>query len=272
MSLIQCIILGIIAGCTGVLGAWGTSVANYTFSRPLVGALLVGIVLGDIQGAILIAIPMQIIYIALVTPGGTVAADLRAVTYIGIPLAYVAAKSQGLDFSGAEAYGLAGAFGALVGTVGTVMFYGTAMMNLLWQHYGWAQLDKGNYKIVGKVDALFPLISQIVINVIPTILILNVGSNAIASFKEALPMGSWYMKTLFTIGSLLPAVGIAILLKSVVTKTSDLLFFVFGFALAAAMGVSLLAATAIGGVFAYLNYRLATIHSAGPVISDEEDI
>ncbi len=33
---------------------------------------------------------MQLVYIALVTPGGTVSADVRAVSYIGIPLAMVA--------------------------------------------------------------------------------------------------------------------------------------------------------------------------------------
>ena len=40
---------------------------------------------------------MQVVYIALVTPGGTVSADVRAVSYIGIPLAMIAVKSLGLD-------------------------------------------------------------------------------------------------------------------------------------------------------------------------------
>jgi len=47
-----------------------------------------------------IGIPMQVMWIALVTPGGTVASDLRAVSYIGIPLAYVGAKAAGMDFGG----------------------------------------------------------------------------------------------------------------------------------------------------------------------------
>ena len=50
------------------------------------------------------------------------------------------------------------------------------------------------------------------------------------------------MKTLFTVGSLLPAVGIAILLKQVATKPVDILVFVFGFTLAACMGLNLIAA------------------------------
>ena len=71
---------------------------------------------------------MQLVYIALVTPGGTVSADVRAVSYIGIPLAMVAIKSQGLALTSADAANLAKSMGTLVGTVGTVLFYGTATL------------------------------------------------------------------------------------------------------------------------------------------------
>ena len=88
-------------------------------------------------------------------------------------------------------------------------------------------------------------------------------------------MDSWYMKAVFTLGNLLPAVGIAILLKSVVTKMADLIFFVFGFTLAASMGLTLIAATAVGAVFALVNYQMTMIKlragTAGAA-DDEEDI
>ena len=68
----------------------------------------------------------------LVTPGGTVSADVRAVSYIGIPLAIGchSDKSKGLTLDSADATNLAKSMGTLVGTVGTVLFYGTATMNL----------------------------------------------------------------------------------------------------------------------------------------------
>ncbi|NLC96698.1 MAG: PTS sugar transporter subunit IIC [Erysipelotrichaceae bacterium] len=254
--------------------ALGTTVGNYTLNRPLVASLFVGLILGDVPGAITIAIPMQIIYIALVTPGGTVAADLRAVSYIGIPLAYVTCVSQGLDLAGAEAQGIAGALGALVGTVGTVMFYGTAMMNLFWQHYGWARLDKGDFNVLTKVEVFLPIVTHIVISFIPVTILVYYGAGAVENFKSALPMEAWYMKALFTLGSLLPAVGIAILLKSVINKTTDLIYFVGGFALAKSLGLSLLAATAIGGMFAFVNFQIAmaSYKGASSGADDEEDI
>ena len=57
------------------------------------------------------------------------------------------------------------------------------------------------------------------------------------------------MKTLFTVGSLLPTVGIAILLKQVISKPTDFLTFFFGFTLSAVMGCNLIAATGIGCFF-----------------------
>ncbi|MFQ7404856.1 MAG: PTS mannose/fructose/sorbose/N-acetylgalactosamine transporter subunit IIC [[Clostridium] innocuum] len=278
ISWVQAALLGLMSCCAAsTIACLGTTVGNYTLNRPLIASVFVGLILGDVKGCIQIAIPMQIIYIALVTPGGTVAADLRAVSYIGIPLAWALAKSQGLDLGGAEASSLAGALGAMVGTVGTVQFYGTAMMNLVWQHIGWARLDKKDFSIIGKVEVIFPLISHLLISFIPVMLIVFYGASAVDQFKEALPMDSWYMKSLFTLGSLLPAVGIAILLKSVVNKATDLIFFLFGFTLAGSMHLTLIAATAVGAVFALINYQMTMIRNraaAGPagIDDDEEDI
>lgn len=271
---LQAALLGLMSCfAASTIACLGTTIGNYTLNRPLIASVFVGLILGDIPGCITVAIPMQITYIALVTPGGTVAADLRAVSYIGIPLAYFA--TEGMD--AAATAGMAASLGALVGTVGTVQFYGTAMMNLIWQHIGWARLDKKDFSIIGKVEVLFPLISHLVISFIPVMLLTYYGTGAVNEFKEAMPMESWYMKSIFTLGSLLPAVGIAILLKSVVTKLADLIFFVFGFALAASMGLTLIAATAVGAVFALVNYQITMVGlkagKAGTVAyDDEEDI
>lgn len=278
ISWVQAALLGVMSVlAASTIAALGTTVGNYTLNRPLIASLFVGLIMGDVKGCIQVAIPMQIIYIALVTPGGTVAADLRAVSYIGIPLAYATCKSQGLELDSEAASGIAGALGAFVGTVGTVQFYGTAMANLIWQHIGWAELDKNNFKILTSVETWMPVISHIAISFIPVMLINHYGSQAVYTFREALPMDSWYMKALFTVGSLLPAVGMGILLNSVVTKPTDLIYFVFGFAIAKSMGLTLIAATAIGAVFALINFQmklnsLGTKAGGAAAADDEEDI
>ena len=71
---------------------------------------------------------------------------------------------------------------------------------------------------------------------------------------NSLPMDGLPMKTLFALGSLLPCVGIAILLKQVIAKPTDFLTFFFGFTLAAVMGCNLIACSAIACFFALINF------------------
>ena len=153
---------------------------------------------------------MQLVYIALVTPGGTVSADVRAVSYIGIPLAMIAVHSYGLNPASREAQGLATSFGSMVGTLGTVVFYGTDSINLACQHIGWTAVDKGDFKKLYTVDWVLPWISHIICSFIPTLIMCKMGAPMVDLIKTYLPMDGLAMKTLFTVGSLLPCVGIAI--------------------------------------------------------------
>lgn len=277
ISWIQAALLGLFASLASMPGMGGTSVGNYTFGRPLVGGLICGLILGDMKTGILCGVAMQVVYIALVTPGGTVSADVRAISYIGIPLAMVAIKSQGLDPVSAQATGLATSMGTLVGTVGTVLFYGTATLNLVWQHYGWSAIEKGDFKKVYLVDYVLPWISHILFSFIPTLIMCKLGATAVTALKTALPMDGLAMKTLFTVGSLLPCVGIAILLKQIVETAVDFIPFFVGFTLAASLGLNLVSSAVISLIFAFLFYKLEIMKTARPAAAgyddeEEEDI
>lgn len=273
ISWIQAALLGLFACLSSMPGLGGTSVGNYTLGRPLVGGLVCGIILGDIATGILVGVAMQVVYIALVTPGGTVSADVRAVSYIGIPLAMIAIKSYGLDAGSADGQALATSFGTMVGTLGTVLFYGTATINLAWQHVGWKAVEKGDFKKLYVVDMVLPWISHILCSFIPTLIMCRMGAPMVDMIKTYLPMDGIAMMTLFTVGSLLPCVGIAILLKQIVTKAIDFIPFFFGFTLAAALGINLVSATVIAGMFALINYRIKmlTINKPALVADDDDD-
>ncbi len=277
ISWIQAALLGLFACLSSMPGLGGTSVGNYTLGRPLVGGLVCGIILGDIATGILVGVAMQVVYIALVTPGGTVSADVRAVSYIGIPLAMIAIKSYGLDAGSADGQALATSFGTMVGTLGTVLFYGTATINLVWQHVGWSAVEKGDFKKLYVVDMVLPWISHILCSFIPTLIMCKMGAPMVDLIKTYLPMDGIAMMTLFTVGSLLPCVGIAVLLKQIVTKAVDFIPFFFGFTLAAALGINLVSATVIAGMFALINYRIKMLMVHKPAVEnidddDEEDI
>lgn len=276
ISWLQAVLLGLFACLSSMPGMGGSSIGNYTLGRPLIGGFVCGLILGDMQTGILVGCAMQVIYIALVTPGGTVSADVRAVSYIGIPLAMVALKSYGLTATSAEGAALATSFGAMVGTLGTVLFYGTATINLVWQHMGWKAVENRQYKKLYLVDMGLPWISHLICSFIPTMIMCKMGADVVELIKTALPMDGLAMKTLFTVGSLLPCVGIAILLKQIVKKAADFVPFLFGFVLAASLGINLVSATVVAGMFAILTYKIkmltVTKSAAAAEIEEEEDI
>lgn len=274
ISWFQAALLGLFACLSSMPGLGGTSFGNYTLGRPLVGGLVSGIILGDLKTGIIAGVAMQLVYIALVTPGGTVSADVRAVSYIGIPLAMVAIHAQGLSPDSESAANLAKSMGTLVGTVGTVLFYGTATMNLAWQHIGWKAVEKGQFRKLYQVDWLYPWISHIVFSFIPTLIMCKLGASAVTALRDALPMDGIPMKTLFTVGSLLPCVGIAILLKQIVDKAIDFVPFFVGFTLAASLGLNLVSVGVVSLIFAVLFYELEMAkhaRAAAPVGADFDD-
>ena len=288
VSIIQAALLGIFACLASMPGMGGTSIGNYTLGRPLVAGLVVGLILGNVQLGIIVGTAIQVVYIALVTPGGTVSADVRAACYIGIPLAMIAIQNNPAlagDPSGAEAAATATALGATCGTLGAILFYGTSTINLAWQAMGWKWLEKGDTHKLYLVDMVLPWISHIICSFVPTFLLVYIGGDAVSNVLNSLPMDSIPMKTLFAVGSLLPCVGIAILLKQVITKVTDWLTFFFGFTLAAVMGCNLIACSAIACFFALITFELSTIKTkldsvrassavltAGDDDEEEEDI
>lgn len=72
----------------GGLAGW------YTIGRPLVSGMIIGIILGDVQTGIIMGAAIQMLYIGLVTPGGTMPADVNFAAWIGIPLAMVAGAGK----------------------------------------------------------------------------------------------------------------------------------------------------------------------------------
>lgn len=274
ISWFQAALLGLFACLSSMPGLGGTTIGNYTLGRPLVGGLVCGLILGDVKIGIICGVAMQLVYIALVTPGGTVSADVRAVSYIGIPLAMVAIHSQGLSADSADAANLAKSMGTLVGTVGTVLFYGTATMNLVWQHIGWRAVEKGQFRKLYQVDWLYPWVSHFVFSFIPTLVMCKLGATAVTAMKDALPMDGIPMKTLFTVGALLPCVGIAILLKQIVEKVTDFIPFFVGFTLAASLGLNLVSCAVISLIFAVLFYELEmakTVKATATAADDFDD-
>ena len=256
ISWLQAGLLGLFACLCSNSCMAGQAVGNYTIGRPLVGGLICGLILGNVPLGIACGAATQLVYIALVTPGGTVAADVRAISYIGIPLAMVAISSRGLNPFSSDAANLAKSLGTLVGTVGSVLFYAVAFMNLIWQAFGWKDIEKNKLNRLYGVNFGWPWISHLCFSFIPTVLMTHFGAQAVTALRNALPMDGVPMKTLFTVGAMLPCVGIAILLRQIVNTSVDFIPFLVGFTLAASLHLNLVSITVVSLLFAMIFYEV----------------
>ena len=92
MFVLQCLIISLLCAISGnafpLFGRYsypmlGTSFGWYTLGRPLVGGAICGIILGDVEAGVKLGIAIQLVYLAVVTPGGAVGMDVSFMAYPG---------------------------------------------------------------------------------------------------------------------------------------------------------------------------------------------
>ena len=97
MDVLQMVLIALFIYLGSIGSIVGNTIGWYTLGRPLPAAFVVGLILGDVQTAMIVGLPLQVMYLGNVTPGGAVAWDLSYATYIGTAGAIV--FGEGLDAS-----------------------------------------------------------------------------------------------------------------------------------------------------------------------------
>lgn len=242
----------------GLTGGW------YTLSRPLVSGMLVGIVLGDIQMGIMVGVAVQAVYIAMVTPGGSMPADLNFVAYPAVALGIM--SGQGVE--------VAVAIAATIGIAGTIIFNFMMVLNSYWNHRADLSVDDGDDKGVYMNTAIYPQITNFLMRFIPTFIAVYFGNQYIEGFMASLP--ELVINTMTVLGGILPAVGIAILLKQIIKETSMLIYFLVGFVGIVFLNLNMVGLVMIGALFALLHYNYKpdpqpATATPNQVMDDDED-
>src|SRR5437868_12092042 len=145
--------------------ALGTSGGWYVITRPLVAGLISGIVLGDVTKGVLIGIAVQLVFIALITPGGAVPADLSFASYLGIPLALVSHASPPVAVSLAVA----------LAAIGVAAWQLLSVGNAAWAHVCDRYADEGNLAGIIRVNYLAQIGTFLLRAVLPFV-VLYLGS------------------------------------------------------------------------------------------------
>jgi PTS system mannose-specific IIC component len=257
ISLLQAALIGVVyymgfVGTPWLLLLGGISIIQ----KPLVAGVLVGIILGDpVQGAI-IGAAVQMPFIAYIFAGGAQPNDPGLAGTLGVALA-IAAR---LEPSAAVAISVP------IALIGTIINVIRMTLDVGFVHMIDSAAAEGNMKKAVFLHIVPPQILCFALCVIPVALGCYFGVDAVTSIINVMQGRPLY--TLEVIGGILPALGIAMNLRTL-DRPGTLIWFVFGFILSAYLGLGAMPIAIIGFVIAFFYVTLEMkIEDRAPAIAE----
>ena len=220
----------------GGLGGW------YTIGRPLVSGAIIGVIMGDVTTGIIMGSAIQMLYIGLVTPGGSMPADVNYASWIGIPLAMAAGAGQ--------EYALA--LAVPLSTLGVMAVYGLCAINLFFVHMQDNAIERGDLKLAVAVPAIGQ-ITNFVLRFVPIFVINYFGADIITQIVNAMPVQVTDVLQVFA--NMLPLVGFMLLMRVLCKSNFDLIYFCVGFVLVSLANLPMIPVVIIALAVAYLEYK-----------------
>lgn len=277
ITLLQSILIGVVYYLGFVGTPWFLLLGGISIiQKPLVAGVLVGIILGDpVQGAI-VGAAVQMPFIAYVFAGGAQPNDPGLAGTLGVALGIAA----GLEPSAVVAISVPI---ALIGTIVNVL---RMTIDTVFVHMIDKAAAEGDMKKAVFLHIVPPQILCFFMCVVPVALGCYYGVDVVTKIIDVMQGRPLY--TLEVVGAILPALGIAMNLRTL-DRPGTLIWFVFGFVLSAYLGLGAMPVAIIGFVIAffYVNLEMkaetaapalatasvaaSTVASSSSVASDDSD-
>lgn len=222
--------------------ALGYSTLMLRFS-PMMTSLIVGIVMGNVPAAMMVGAAIQLIYMGLIAPGGSMPSEPAVAAAIAVPVAILSKMEP------KAAIAIAVPVGLLASYLYSFRFFINSFIMRLTDKFADQLNDKGlNFSII-----ILPTIVSFLL-FFPIILIaLYKGVPIIASFTSALAGGEVF-HVLGVIGGGLAALGIALIMK-VIGKKEFIVFFLLAYftsVMLKSLKINTVTYAIIGTIIAYL--------------------
>ena len=260
MSVLQIILVALFIYLGSIGSIVGNTLGWYNLGRPIVASFVVGLIMGDVSTAMIVGIPLQIMYMGNFTPGGAVAWDLSYATYIGTAAAIVFGKGMGAT----EVIGLAVVFAGLGGLVGQVMWnisYAACLpLNRVAQKYA----EQGECKKMFIPNLALGQLIGFAVRFIPAVLILSsmTVASGQADFASIIP--GWLTTGLSVFGGMMAALGMGIILSFLLKEKYHIVIYLGGFILVTYFELTTMAVAVIAIIISVL-YYVAISKKAGEV-------
>ena len=245
ISVLQAVLLGIACACcssgTVPLGWMSLNI----MSRPIIHSFLIGLIMGDMQTAMIIGCTIQALYLGATSIGG-----VASMPQIGISLWYALPIAMASGLPTEEAAALTLTICLACAPIWTVVgqFVNVAKIAIL--HTMDAMVHNGKLH-QANVLAYIAQNGIVFIQAGVSVILLNLlGQQVIIDLAAALPAWVSGSMTIFT--SILRVLGFTLLLTSLMKNKAQWLLFMFGFALVKSAGFSVLTLTFVGLGLAYI--------------------
>lgn len=221
-----------------------TQVCVKCAGESVILGLLVGIIMGDVTTGLLVGGTMQLMSLGLAGYGGASVPNYRVGTTVGATFAI--ATGGGLE--------VALVVGIPAATLGVQLDVFAKMLGTFFLHMAEKAAAEGKYKKSYNIIFWGNLFGSRVAltNTYPALIFLLLGSAFIENLLGIIP--GWFITGLKTCGNVLPALGMAILLKYMPLK-GNLQYLVLGFILSVYFKVDILAIAIVGVIIAVLVYQ-----------------
>jgi PTS system mannose-specific IIC component len=250
MNIIQIIAVSVFVYLGSIGSIIGNTIGWYALGRPLVASFIVGLIMGDLQTAMIVGIPLQIMYMGNVTPGGAVAWDLSYATYIGTAGALVFGKGM----EAAQIIGLAVVFAGIGGLVGQIMWNVSYALNLPLNRIADKYAKVGETKKMYIPNMVFGQIIGFACRFIPAVILLSSMTAASSQGDFASMIPGWITTLLSTFGGMMAALGMGIILSFLMKKKWQICIFLLGFVFVTYFNLNTMAVAVIATLLAIVYY------------------
>ena len=243
--LLQAILLALLA--TGSQW-WFSHLITRTWLYPIWSGFLAGVVLGEPLVGMQAAAYIQLTYLGWITAGGSMPGNLMVAGIFGTALTVL---------SGAEPT-LAPTFAAVLSLIGILINQAYMTLNAFWVHRADKYLEEGNLRGVRLMNYVPSGILSLILYGVPAFLLVMLGSNWATSALQMIPQ--WLVDALNLVGSIMPALGIAMLLNYLVKKKLIAFFFLVYFA-TVYLGLDTMSVFIFSGIIAVVIYLFGSERS-----------
>lgn len=217
---------------------------NTTFGtvKPTMAGFFAGLILGDIETGLIVGGTLNLLVLGVGNFGGASIPDYMTGALLGT--AFAIQSGEGAEFG----VSLAIPIGLLMIQLDVLARFS----NTFFQHSAEKYISNNQLDRAGLMNIL-GLIPQSLSRMLPVLLALVFGSLFVQSVVEAMPV--WLMSGLKTAGGILPALGIAILLRYL-PISKNIAYLLIGFVAAAYLNVPVFGVALIGLAMAILVFQM----------------